>query len=94
MELTDSDKRPDFIVTTCDNGEYPAPTKSYHGIRIYLTQGDAKFKHSLYPPLNGAFRALPGDYEEEGDGDIDLALGNYMFGPGKAIFVPDFLTKT
>ena len=32
------DNRPDFIVTTCDNGEYPSSTKPYPGIRIFLNQ--------------------------------------------------------
>ena len=27
-------------------------------------------------------------------GDIDLALGNYTYGPDKAIHVPEFLIKT
>ena len=30
----------------------------------------------------------------DGDGDIDLALGNYTYGPDKAIHVPEFLIKT
>ena len=28
------------------------------------------------------------------DGDIDLALGNYTYGPDKAIHVQEFLIKT
>jgi len=150
FELTDfdGDKQPDFVVTTGDNGEYPSPTKPYHGVRVYLNRGGTKFEESLFLPLNGAFRALARDYDEDGDtdiaaisyfpdyakspresfvyfenkngaftantfracisgrwltmdagdvdgdGDIDLALGNYMYGPDKAIFVPDFLMQT
>ncbi len=150
FELTDfdGDGRPDFVVTTGDNGEYPSPPKPYHGIRVYLNRGGTKFEESLFLPLNGAFRALARDNDEDGDtdisavsyfpdygksprerfdyienkdgrytantfrtcisgrwltmdagdvdgdGDIDLALGNYMYGPDKAIFVPDFLMKT
>ena len=30
----------------------------------------------------------------DGDGDIDLALGNHTYGPDKAIHVPEFLIKT
>jgi hypothetical protein len=150
FEMTDfdGDKRPDFVVTTGDNGEYPSPPKPYHGVRVYLNRGGLKFEESLFLPLNGAFRALARDYDEDGDtdiaavsyfpdyakspresfvyfenkngsftantfrtcisgrwltmdagdvdgdGDIDLALGNYMYGPDKAIFVPDFLMQT
>ncbi|MDC0065657.1 VCBS repeat-containing protein [Verrucomicrobia bacterium] len=150
FELTDfnGDGRPDFVVTNGDNGEYPSPPKSYHGIRVYLNRGGMKYEKSLFLPLNGAFRALARDYDADGDtdiaavsyfpnynkspresfvyfenkdgkytantfrtcisgrwltmdagdvdgdGDIDLALGNYTYGPDKAIFVPDFLMKT
>ncbi|HJN89620.1 MAG TPA: hypothetical protein QGG93_04730 [Verrucomicrobiota bacterium] len=57
-------------------------------------RGGTTFEESLFLPLNGAFRALARDYDEDGDTDIDLALGNYMYGPDKAIFAPDFLMKT
>lgn len=30
----------------------------------------------------------------DGYGDIDLALGNYTYGPDKASHVPEFLIKT
>ena len=36
----------------------------------------------------------PSEVPDRRDGDIDLALGNYNYGPDKAIFVPDFLMKT
>ena len=150
FELTDfnMDGKPDFVVTSGDNGEYPSPPKYYHGIRVYLNKGDIKFKKSLSIPLNGAFRALARDYDKDGDtdiaaisyfpnyktspresfvyleningqfkantfrtcisgrwltmdagdidgdGDIDLALGNYAYGPNKAIHIPEFLMKT
>ena len=150
FELTDfnMDGKPDFVVTSGDNGEYPSPPKYYHGIRVYLNKGDMKFKKSLSIPLNGAFRALARDYDKDGDtdiaaisyfpnyktspresfvyleningqfkantfrtcisgrwltmdagdidgdGDIDLALGNYAYGPNKAIHIPEFLMKT
>ena len=147
FELTDfnMDGQPDFVVTNGDNGEYPSPQKYYHGIRVYLNQGNTKFKKAVSIPLNGAFRALARDYDNDGDtdiaaisyfpdyktspresfvyfenengqfkantfrtcisgrwltmdagdidgdGDIDLALGNYAYGPNKAIHVPSFL---
>ena len=150
FELTDfnRDGRPDFVVTSGDNGEYPSPPKHYHGIRVYLNRGGLKFEQSLSLPLNGAFKALARDYDGDGDtdiaavsyfpnykttpresfvyfenddgqfkpntfrtcisgrwltmdagdvdgdGDIDLALGNYTYGPDKAIHVPEFLIKT
>ena len=54
FELTDfnMDGKPDFVVTSGDNGEYPSPPKYYHGIRVYLNKGDVKFKKSLSIPLN------------------------------------------
>lgn len=96
FELTDfnGDGRPDFVVTNGDNGEYPSPPKSYHGIRVYLNRGGMNYEKSLFQPLNGAFRALARDYDADGDGDSGLALSNYTYGPDKAIFVPDFLMKT
>ena len=49
FELTDfnMDGQPDFVVTNGDNGEYPSPQKYYHGIRVYLNQGNTKFKKAV-----------------------------------------------
>jgi len=70
------DGRPDFVVTNGDNGEYPSPPKSYHGIRVYLNRGGMKYEKSLFLPLNGAFRALARDYDA--DGDTDIAAVSYF----------------
>ena len=64
------DGQPDFVVTNGDNGEYPSPPKSYHGIRVYLNRGGMNYEKSLFLPLNGAFRALARDYDADGDTDI------------------------
>ncbi|MEO8428031.1 MAG: VCBS repeat-containing protein [Verrucomicrobiota bacterium] len=67
----DGDGRPDFLVTNGDNGEYPSPPKKYHGIRIYLNKGDDRFELAFFYPLNGAFKAVARDFDQ--DGDLDIA---------------------
>lgn len=74
------DGRDDLLVTNGDNGEYASPTKKYHGVRIYLNRGDTRFEEAFFFPLNGAFRAIARDYDE--DGDLDIAAIS---------FFPDYL---
>ena len=76
FEMTDfdGDKRPDFVVTTGDNGEYPSPPKPYHGVRVYLNRGGMTFEESLFLPLNGAFRALARDYDEQSGSVLARAI--------------------
>ncbi len=79
FELVDfnGDGRLDIIATNGDNGEYqPSPPKRYHGIRIYLNQGGNRFQESYFYPLNGCFKALARDYDQ--DGDLDIAAISYF----------------
>jgi hypothetical protein len=73
FELADFNKdgRVDLVVVNGDNGEYQTPPKKYHGIRIYLNQGDSQFEEAWFFPMNGAYKAVARDYDE--DGDLDLA---------------------
>ena len=70
------DGLPDILVTNGDNGEYPSPLKKYHGIRIYLNKGNWRFEEAFFYPLNGAFKAVARDFDE--DGDLDIAAISYF----------------
>ncbi len=73
------DGRPDILLANGDNGDYPTPRKAYHGIRLFLNQGEKGFKESFFYPLQGAYKAIPADFDL--DGDIDIAA---------IAFYPDF----
>ena len=78
FELVDFNKDglQDFLVTNGDNGEYPSPTKRYHGIRLYLNRGNLKFDEAFFFPLNGAFSAKARDFDQ--DGDLDIAAISFF----------------
>jgi hypothetical protein len=70
----------DLLVVNGDSGDYVSPTKSFHGIRLYLNDGHNQFKEAWSFPLNGAFKAMAADFD--GDGDLDIAAIS---------FFPDYL---
>jgi hypothetical protein len=78
METVDfnGDGRLDFLVVNGDNGEYESPTKKYHGIRLYLATARGEYEETLLYPLNGAYRALARDFDQ--DGDLDIAAIAYF----------------
>jgi mono/diheme cytochrome c family protein len=78
FELVDFNKDglQDFLVTNGDNGEYPSPTKRYHGVRLYLNRGNLKFDEAFFFPLNGAFAAKARDFDQ--DGDVDIAATSFF----------------
>ena len=78
FEMADfnKDARPDLLVTSGDNADFPAPPKAYHGIRIYLDKGNTNYQESYFYPLNGAFKAIARDFDR--DGDIDIAAISYF----------------
>lgn len=71
----DRDGRIDVLTANGDNGEYPSCLKPYHGIRLYRNLPSG-FKEQFFLPLNGAFKALPGDFDR--DGDLDIASISYF----------------
>jgi len=70
------DGRVDLLVANGDNGEYDSPLKKCHGIRIYLNEGNLQFKEAWFFPMNGAYRAMARDFDE--DGDLDIAAISYF----------------
>lgn len=61
----------DIIYTAGDNADYYPIRKPYHGIYIYTNDGKNQFKPSFFYPMPGAYKAIPNDFDQ--DGDIDLA---------------------
>lgn len=78
FEIADfnKDDRADFLVVNGDNGDFEAPPKAYHGLRIYLDDGNGKYNEKYFYPLHGAFRAFPRDFDE--DGDLDIAAISFF----------------
>jgi hypothetical protein len=62
----------DILYTSGDNSDYSKILKPYHGVYIFLNQGDFKFKQAWFYPVNGATKAVAADFN--GDGKLDIAL--------------------
>lgn len=78
FEMVDFDRDGDLdiIATNGDNGEYDTPPKRYHGIRIYLNDGENNFEEAFFYPMHGAFKAMAHDFDF--DGDLDIAAISYF----------------
>ena len=61
----------DILYTCGDNADYSMILKPYHGVYIFLNQGDWSFKQSYFFPMHGAYQAVARDYDQ--DGDLDIA---------------------
>ena len=72
FELVDFNKdgHKDIIYTNGDNADYSQVLKPYHGIYIYLNDGKNNFKQQYFFHMNGCYKALARDYDDDGDMDI------------------------
>jgi hypothetical protein len=61
----------DILYTSGDNADYSIIYKNYHGVYIYLNNGNNNFTEKWFYPINGAYDAAARDFD--GDGDTDIA---------------------
>ena len=61
----------DILTTQGDNADYSIVVKAYHGIRIFLNDGKNHFEEKYFLPQYGAQKAIPLDFDR--DGDLDIA---------------------
>lgn len=66
----------DIVYTAGDNADYPPPVKAYHGIYVFLNDGNNQFEQHFFYPMYGAYGAIPADFDL--DGDIDMAAISFF----------------
>lgn len=78
IELADmnGDGFPDIVYANGDNGDYSAVFKPYHGIRIFVNNGQWDFSEDWFYPMNGAGKTICRDFD--GDGDMDMAAISFF----------------
>ncbi|MEX2347309.1 MAG: VCBS repeat-containing protein [Balneolaceae bacterium] len=85
FELADFNKdgHLDILYTSGDNADFSIAFKPYHGVYIYLNDGDNNFSKEWFYPVNGAYDAKARDFN--GNGNLDIAVisffGDYVNHP-------------
>lgn len=62
----------DLVTVNGDNADKSYVNKPYHGLRIFLNDGQNNFAEAFFYPLNGATRVVANDFDQ--DEDIDFAV--------------------
>jgi len=66
----------DILYTNGDNADYSMILKPYHGVRIFLNNGNNDFKESWFYNMHGASQAVGRDFDL--DGDVDIAAISFF----------------
>lgn len=78
LELADfnSDGVDDLLYVCGDNADKTPYLKKYHGVYVFLNDGNLNFEQAYFYPLNGAYKALARDFDL--DGDLDIAAISFF----------------
>lgn len=78
FELVDfnNDSVPDIVYTCGDNADFSPILKPFHGVYIFINDGKYHFKQQYFFPINGCYKAIARDYDQ--DGDTDIAAISYF----------------
>ncbi|CAN5794663.1 hypothetical protein BH24BAC1_BH24BAC1_30900 [soil metagenome] len=66
----------DILSTNGDNADYSYSLKPYHGVRLFLNDGQNNFKEAWFYPLHGASRTIAHDFDQ--DGKVDIAAISFF----------------
>lgn len=70
------DGYPDILYTSGDNADFSKIFKPYHGVYIYLNDGQNSFQKEWFYHINGAYNAKARDFDD--DGHLDLAVISFF----------------
>ena len=78
FELDDFNKDgfPDILYTCGDNADYSPELKPYHGVYIFLNDKTNHFKQSYFFHIDGCYKAIAKDFDN--DGDLDIATISFF----------------
>jgi len=60
----------DIVYTCGDNADYSPILKNFHGVYIFLNQGNNVFKKSYFYPIHGCYKVLVKDFNLDGKPDL------------------------
>jgi hypothetical protein len=72
----DGDGFKDIVYTCGDNADFSRILKGYHGVYIFLNDRKNAFSQKLFFPINGCYKSLTRDFDN--DGDLDIATISFF----------------
>ncbi len=66
------DGHPDIVTAQGDNADFSEILKKFHGIRLFLNDGQNNFTQKFFYPVYGATKVIADDFDQ--DGDIDFVV--------------------
>ena len=70
------DGRPDILYTAGDNSDYSKVLKPYHGVYIFINQGNFSFKKQFFYHIDGCTKAIAADFKN--NGKLDIAVISFF----------------
>jgi hypothetical protein len=70
------DGKTDLLISNGDIGDFQSKPRAYHGLRLYLGQGNSTFTEAWSFPMNGAYGMRAADFDN--DGDLDIAAISFF----------------
>lgn len=69
------DGHPDIVTAQGDNANLFKILKNFHGIRLFLNDGENNFNQKFFYPIYGVTQVVANDFDQ--DDDIDFAVSSF-----------------